>query len=131
MVSSPRPSDPLFSIYAQISCRNGAQVHQKWYYLDFDTIEFRTKKSLYMHLYRGLERLICFKQYNIHKWECRHFWDEGCQNYGLYQTIEIKVFENLISYKKVSRRTCISPPGVELGGSKNRYVLKICTELGK
>ncbi len=37
MVSSQRPYDPPFGSYAHISCRNGAYVHQKRCYLDFDT----------------------------------------------------------------------------------------------
>ncbi len=41
-------------------------------------------------------------------------------HYRLYQKIfQIKIIENEISYKKVSGRTCLCPPGVE-----NFFVLK-------
>ncbi len=32
---------------------------------------------------------------------------------------QIKVLQNLISYKKLSWRICVSPSGVEQGGSKD------------
>ncbi len=36
--------------------------------------------------------------------------------------ILVEVVENLIPYKKLSGRTCLSSPTVELGGSKECHV---------
>ncbi len=71
---------------------------------------------------RGLERLIRLKYYFVLKWQ-------NTFNLGLNATkntyqIKKKV-ENEISYKKVSGRTCVPPPGVELGTSKDEYVSNI------
>ncbi len=39
--------------------------------------------------------------------------------------LQIKVVEHCFSYKKVSGCICLSPQGVELGGSKDSHVLHI------
>ncbi len=36
--------------------------------------------------------------------------------------LQIKVVQNWISYKKVRERICLTPPWVELDGSKDQYV---------
>ncbi len=55
-----------------------------------------------------------------------HFRAERCLNYQLYQEIvQMKVVENEISYKGVSGRAYLPPPGVQLGASEDRYVLNI------
>ncbi len=43
-------------------------------------------------------------------------------NYVYEKLFQIKAVENLISYKKLSTRTCLSLPGVELGGSHDCHV---------
>ncbi len=49
---------PTVLIYAQIVCRNGAQVNQKWCYLDFDPgIEFVDLKSRYNRSFVQIERI--------------------------------------------------------------------------
>ncbi len=63
-----------------------------------------------------------------------HFPAERCENYQLYQkVVQIKVIKKWISYEKVSVRMCPSPPGGELGGSKDCHLWNIivCTEMGK
>ncbi len=35
---------------------------------------------------------------------------------------KIEIVRNWISYKKVPGRICLSPPQVELGGSKDQYI---------
>ncbi len=53
--------------------------------------------------------------FDNHNW-IRAQW---CGKYELYpKMFEIKVVEHKISYKKVSRSICLSPPGVELGNSE-------------
>ncbi len=61
---------------------------------------------------RGFERLLCLKYKNVLK--------RRCQKYRLYEKkSEVKVVENSIPYKKLSRHTCLSPHRMELGGSKD------------
>ncbi len=36
---------------------------------------------------------------------------------------QVKVFEHLILYKKLSGHICLPPSGLELGAFKDRYVL--------
>ncbi len=51
------------------------------------------------------------------------FGSRCCQKYELYEkTLEIKIVEHWIPYTKVSERTCLSPPGVELRSSTDWYV---------
>ncbi len=51
---------------------------------------------------------------------------QSCQKYGLYEKmLQIKLAKNSISYKKLSGRTCLSPPRVELRDSKNCHVWNI------
>ncbi len=62
-------------------------------------------------------------KYYTEIWKYVHFLTERCQNYRLYQKIvQIKVVENCILYKKVIGGASLSPPGVELVGSKDWYV---------
>ncbi len=76
---------------------------------------------------RGLERCLFLKYYNVLKWEYMvHFLDKCCKNYQSYQKIvQIKVVRKWISYKKISERIYLSPPGVELGVSKNCHFWNI------
>ncbi len=73
---------------------------------------------------RWLERLICLKYYFVLK-------RQNIFNLGLnpvkntHQIRKIKIIENEISYKEVSRRAHPPPPGVQLGASKDRYVSNI------
>ncbi len=41
--------------------------------------------------------------------------------------VPVKVIENLISPKKISGRTCLSPPGVKI----DIFQILYCTEIGK
>ncbi len=55
-----------------------------------------------------------------------HLRIQHCQNYWFYQKIvQVKLIENWISYKKVSGRIYLSPPWVELRGSKDILVSNI------
>ncbi len=73
---------------------------------------------------RGLKILPCLKYYNVLKQENRLTLGlNTAKNTGFMKTIlEVKVVENSISYKKVSRRMYLFPPGVELGGLKDSKV---------
>ncbi len=84
------------------------------------------------------------EHYIVLKWESRFtLWLNAAKitNYirstltkvRLYQKIvQIKVVENLLSYKKVNGRTCLSLPGVELGVRKiDMFLILYCTEMGK
>ncbi len=52
-----------------------------------------------------------------------HFEAQRCQKYALNRKkLQIKVVRNRISPKKVLERICLSPPRVELRGSKDQYV---------
>ncbi len=62
---SPRPYDPPTSCYAQIFCRNGAQVLQQFCYLDFDTeFEFVDLKNPYNRSFVQIERISTEKRFN-------------------------------------------------------------------
>ncbi len=50
---------------------------------------------------------------------------ECCLKYQLYRKVlQTKVLQNYISYEKLSGRTSLSPPGVELGGSKDSNICR-------
>ncbi len=52
-----------------------------------------------------------------------HFWAEHCWKDAVFEKkLKIKVFWHRISYKKVHEGICLSPHGVELGGSKDDMV---------
>ncbi len=53
--------------------------------------------------------------------------------YALFQKmLQIKVFRHRISDRKVRKGTCLSPPRVELGGSKDDMIeILNCTETEK
>ncbi len=70
---------------------------------------------------RGLERSMYFK-YLLH-WNGKVVSLSRWRNYRLYQKIvQIKIIQNEILYKKVTRRICLSPTRVELGGSKDCHL---------
>ncbi len=53
---------------------------------------------------------------------CILFWAECCRKYVLFQKkVQIKVFRHRILYATVRKGICLSPPVVELGGSKDGY----------
>ncbi len=55
-----------------------------------------------------------------------HFKAELCKKYRLYwKKLKTKALQNLISYKKLTGRTSLSPPGVELWASKDLPFLNI------
>ncbi len=81
---------------------------------------------------KGFQRLICFKYYII-------YWNKTVDSiFGLtLQKFRI-ISENSLNkscrplnlYKKVSGRTCLSPPGVEQGAWKiNMFQILYCTEM--
>ncbi len=49
----------------------------------------------------------------------------------LWKKLQIKVVRNRISPKKVCKRICLSPPRVEIGGSKDQYVWNLIMFNGK
>ncbi len=66
---------------------------------------------------RGLERSVCLKFYNEQKREIRFTLGLNvAKKYSLHQKkLRVKVVQNWISYKKVRKRICLSPPLVEPG----------------
>ncbi len=73
----------------------------------------------------GVKRLPFSKHY-AQKWESKFTLGWMLKKHRLYGKIfQIKVVENYISYKKLTGRTCLSPPGVERGGSKYWHVWNI------
>ncbi len=62
------------------------------------------------------------------KWESRFFLGPDTAkitNYIKQLIVQMKIIENWISYRKVSGRTYLSPPGMELVGLKDWYVSNI------
>ncbi len=73
---------------------------------------------------RVLERLIWLKYYFVLKRQnIFNLMLNAAKN--THQIKKIKIVENEISYKKVNGHTCLPPPGVELGTSKDGYVSNI------
>ncbi len=73
-------------------------------------------------------RLQFLKYYNILEWENKFTLGLNvAKKYRLYQKMpQIKVVQNqFISYKKLSRHICLSPPGVMLESSKNCHFRNI------
>ncbi len=64
---------------------------------------------------------------------CIYFWAERCRKYALFQKkLQIKIVQHRILDKEVRKGICLSPPGVELGGSKDDMVeILNCTETQK
>ncbi len=76
---------------------------------------------------RGLERLASSNYYSEGKQKITfNLGLNAAKNtHGIKKKLQIKVVQNWISYKKVRECMCLSPPGVELWGSRDTHLWKI------
>ncbi len=73
------------------------------------------------------KKVIETSMYQYSKWESIFsLWLNAAKNtHRIKKKLKIKVVQNWISYKKVHERICLSPPGMEPGGSKDSHLWKI------
>ncbi len=92
----------------------------------YSTISAHKQKNLEFQMLVTMNHKGCHWEYShTLKWESRFTLGLNAAKILYQKIVEVKVVESWISYKKVSGRTSLSPPGVELGGSKDGYVLNM------